>query len=148
MITNKNITPEFVEFYRLISMGNDEALAFLLMWHEYCHLWDDLVDLFMPPPELMMRTAALAIDVYSCPFFLKHSAELRGVAKSITCSYMTSVGWENGDDKWKRQCADVLRHSGNDMVYAVADIVGGWTWRMNVADVLSNRVMLDRNEPD
>lgn len=148
MNLNENITPEFVKFYRLISREDNEAFAFLLLWHEYCHLWDDLVDLFMPSPELMMRTAALAIDVYSSPFYQKHTDELKGVAKAITCAYLVSVGWEKDDDKWKRQCADVLRHSGNDMVYAVADIVGGWDWRMEVAGVLANRVMLDRNEPE
>lgn len=148
MSTKQNITPEFVEFYRTLSRGDNDALAFLLLWHEYCHQWDDAVDLFLPDKERLMRVAALAIDVYSCAFYQRHAATLSAIAKHATATFLLSAKWEKDDDKGRRLGADVLRHCGNDMVYAVADLVGGWAWRTQAMDIVWGRVILDRNEPD
>lgn len=148
MITTRNNTPEFTEFYRQVSRGDLEAFQWLMAWHEYTHEIDDLVDLFLPGPELLMQTLAHAIDLYSLPFYQKHTCALQGVAKTITGTYLISVQWEHADDKWKRTCADILRHAGNDMIYAVAEVVGGWSWRIKTAAILSDRVIQDRNEPE
>jgi hypothetical protein len=142
-----NATEAMIGLYRAIAKDDSEAFRFLCAWHEYCHEWDDLVDTFLPGPEAMLQVAAHAIDVYGLPFYQKHLADLKPVAKQVTNTYRLSVAWEKKADKWQRQCADVLRHCGNEMVYAVAELVGGWAWRVEATNLIANALLNDRNEP-
>lgn len=144
----RNCSEQMAEFYQRVARGNGEAIVFLLAWHEYCHEWDDLVDSFWPESDRLMAVAAHAVDLYSIPYYVRHMASLKPIAKHVTCVYGLSARWERDPEKWIRQCSDVLRHCGNDMVYAVAEIEGGWDHRVQVTEVLARSVVADRNEKD
>jgi hypothetical protein len=145
-LTTANSSPEMTEFYSRVARGDRDAFVFLCAWHEYCHEIDDALDLFLPDPEQIVTICAHAVDLYCLPFFKRHSARLEPVAKSITGTYLLTVEWERlANDERKRRAADILRHCGNDMVYAVAEIVGGWPWRMDVMRKLHANVIEDSN---
>lgn len=113
------------ELLRAICLGNIEAEAFLIGWHRYCHLIDDIVDDAVDNHEAV-RVARWANDLYSTPFYQKHAAALGPLVQLITLQYEDSVAWEGADQEWKRDVADTLRHCGTDMIRMVALIVGGY----------------------
>jgi len=66
-------------------------------------------------------------ELYANPFYRKHEDKLSMVVTLVTNMYADSVEWEKSDTEWKRMWGDFLRFAGNEMAYAVAYIVGGWT---------------------
>jgi hypothetical protein len=114
-----------------ICCGDAQAAEFLMLWAEYCHAIDDLVDGANTASEHIIRTSGL-LPLMLCthPFFLRSPAisiELRRVWLLVANTYADSVLWEKtGEEEWQRAHADVLRHCGNDMVFAVAQICGGY----------------------
>jgi hypothetical protein len=128
MMQIKGMMPEF---YLKVCAGNEQAYEFLCGWHHYTHLIDDFVD--APPKnaeESAERLGALlawAAMLYSSPFWVKNVAALSPIVMSVTNTYIDSVRWEQAiRPQWQKTVADTLRHSGNDMVFAVAAICGGW----------------------
>lgn len=113
---------------RVHQAGPDpEAMDFLANhWAPYCHQVDDLIDGERSKPEEILATFALAITLYSHPFFLRHVSALRQVALNTTSMYADSVGWEKAQD-WRGTWADHHRHCALEMVAAVAMICGGYT---------------------
>lgn len=101
-------------------------MEWLGMWANYCHAIDDLVDGDLKGPEPMLATFALAIGLYSHPFYLRNLPALRAVAYNVTGVYADTVAWENSAVEWQRQWADMHRHCSNDMALAVATICGGY----------------------
>lgn len=102
-------------------LGNESALDFLKLWSKYVHRVDDIEDT-VTTAEMRLGTFALAIPIYSHPFYLKHLPELSMVAKLCTNAYADVVDWEHKGDKWQLEFADVYRHFGQEMVFAVACI--------------------------
>lgn len=108
-------------------LGNQEAMDFLgNHWSPYVHAIDDIVDGDREGNEFLLSTFAMAIGVYTHPFFLKHLAELKTLALLVTNSYADSVAWEESSVEWQRDWADHNRHAGMEMVIAVAQICGGY----------------------
>ena len=119
-------------------LGDREAMEFLLLWRAYVHNVDDIIDQDtseMEEPrraEFILKTFALAIRLYSHPFYLRNIQALRAVAYSITNAYADSVLFERVSsvecrgEEWKQQWADHHRHAGAEMVLAVAQICGGY----------------------
>lgn len=107
-------------------LGNREAMEWVLLWREYVHRIDDIVDGDSPGPEPLLASYAQAIAVYTHPFFLRNIAALRQVALNCTNAYADSVLFEKSDQAWQRQWADHYRHFGAEMVLAVAGICGGY----------------------
>jgi hypothetical protein len=116
---------DLIPIYVEACMGNVDALAWLTCWHAYAHAVDDLIDEQFTP-EGLMEVLSQATCLYSTPFWIQNSARLGGVMQIIGNTYLDSVHWEKSDQEWKRKVADVIRLVGNDMVVAVAQIVGGW----------------------
>jgi hypothetical protein len=115
-----------VELVRRICCGNQSAMDFLAnYWAKYCHLIDDLIDGDAKGAEATLRAFALAITIYSHPFYLQNLAALRQVALNVTCLYADTVAWENAGD-WRGTWADMNRHCSIEMVVAVATICGGY----------------------
>lgn len=138
--------------------GNREAMEWLVLWRDYVHLIDDVVDedlALMPrgyhgDPEAnqtaaagedtqprsarinsrgierVNRVGALAVVLYTHPFFLKNAGALRQVVLNCTNAYADSALWEHSEVDWQRQWADHYRHFGAEMVLAVASICGGY----------------------
>lgn len=105
-------------------LGNVEAMDFMRLWSEYVHAVDDIED-EPTTAEFRLRTFALAIEVYTHPFFLRNLAALRQVALNATNAFADVVAWEKSDEKWQKDFADVYRHFGQEMVFAVAGICAG-----------------------
>ncbi len=104
-----------------------EAMDFLAnYWARYCHRIDDLVDGDLQGPEELLATFALAIGLYSHPFYLRHLGALRQVALNATEIYAQTVAWEKSGEPWQRAWADNKRHVSNEMASAVATICGGY----------------------
>lgn len=119
-----------LERVKSICLGDEEAMHFLLTWAEYCHALDDIVDGDRTDPEHIIRTAGmLPVVLFTHSFFLRSvqiASALRQVALLVANTYADSVAWERSASEWKRRHADVMRHAGNEMVFAVAQIVGGY----------------------
>jgi hypothetical protein len=114
--------------------GNEEAMGFLNLWRRYVHGIDDLID--RPGrvgAEEILRTFALAAELYSHPFYLRHIGHLRGLVFSITNAYADSVGWERSEVDWQRSWADHYRHVGAEMVLAVAFLCAGYEHMRSVS---------------
>lgn len=105
--------------------GNQEAIGFLLLWREYVHAIDDIIDGDRTGPEHILATFALAATLYSHPYYLRNIAALRALVYSITNSYADSVAWEK-EGGWRKEWADHNRHAGAEMVLAVAQLCGGY----------------------
>ena len=106
--------------------GNRGAHEFLVLWNQYCHAIDDLIDSAeRPAAEDVLAVFMQAAVLYSHPFYAAHSANLLPIVATVTNTYADSVRMESMEG-WPKQAADVLRFCGNDMVCAVAFITGGY----------------------
>lgn len=114
-----------LELLRALCCGNEDAVRFLLAWREYVHLIDDIVDGDASPVDVI-RVGAMANSLYSSPFYRRHTDQLYVTVQLLTVAYRDSVQWEKSTDAWRREIADVIRHSGADMVRAVALLCGGY----------------------
>lgn len=118
-----------------LTKGNDAAGDFLRLWRAYVHAIDDIVDGDTPGNEALLGTFAMAIAVYTHPFFLANIPALRQIAVNCTNAYADSVAWEKAEG-WKRDFSDHYRHFGAEMVLAVAGICGGYAHMRAVSPVL------------
>lgn len=112
--------------YEEASSHQSDAYLFLVAWHSYCHMIDDLVDGdTAQTPESLLEALVMANKVYSLPFYAVNAHRLSGVVVLVSSTYADSVAWEKLPG-WQAHVADVIRQCGNDMILAVADITGGW----------------------
>jgi len=77
-------------------------------------------------PETVLRTFALAVELYTHPFFVQNAARLKQIVLNCTNAFADSVVWENSREEWQRNFSDHYRHFGAEMVVAVATICGGY----------------------
>lgn len=111
--------------------GNEEAYQWIQLGRRYVHEIDDLLDNDVPKAdrfsatERVSRIGILAIELYTHPFFVKHSQALGAAMVSITNSYTDSVHWEKSGTKWKANFSDWARHGWIDVCLLVAYICGG-----------------------
>lgn len=107
-------------------MGNALALDFIVKWHHYCHEIDDIVDLPDWSQARVLNCLDFCHELHSHPYYRLHHQRLEVVIALATRWWLTSVEWEHDPVSWKRKWADVLRHSGNLLLEAVAFQCGGW----------------------
>lgn len=112
--------------YHQIANGNEQAESFLWTWGCYLRAVDDVIDEGKWEPEEILRVMMLACTFYSHPFYVAHSNQLQMPVIVATNFWLDSIKWEKEAELWKRQWADVMRHSGNEVILAVAMIAGGW----------------------
>ena len=116
-----------IELLHRVTCGNESAKDFLAnYWSRYVHEIDDIIDEDRTKPEDILATFALAVEVYSHPFYLANLAQLKRLVLIINSTYADAVAWEQSPDAWKVNFADHHRHVGMDMVVAVAQICGGY----------------------
>lgn len=118
-----------------LTCNNPQAREFLILWREYVHQIDDLIDGDAKGPEPMLNTFMLAAFVYTTPFFQAHMPALRQIAVNCTNAYADSVAWEKADG-WKAQWADHYRHFASEMVLAVAAICGGYQHMRKISPLI------------
>jgi hypothetical protein len=99
------------------------ASEFIIAFGALCHAVDDLIDRDNPEIKdykmLVMDCIGMATDLYSCWFYQENVLWLYPIAKNTHRVYSDALAWEKSDVEWKRQCADVWRCQGNEMVLAV-----------------------------
>jgi hypothetical protein len=123
-----NPNTKLFDLYAEACQGQIDPMVFLAAFHDFCHDIDDVIDGDKPlDAESLIRILMKANALYSTPFFVMNSVVLSTIISQIANTYLDSVHWERDKIIWKRQVADVLRLCGNDMIRAVANIVGGFT---------------------
>lgn len=136
------------EPYIQAANGNQLALEFLCMWHQYLHLIDDYIDEHKDDPQELLKIFAYANLVYSTPFYSAWARDLRLIVQTVTLAYADSLRWEQDSIEWKRQWADVIRHSGLEMVHAVAAICGGYDNAQRISIPLKEYAYLCHHDAD
>ena len=106
-------------------LNQPEAIDFVWRWANYVHAIDDIED-EVTTPEFRLGTFIQALEVFTSPFFRRHEAALKPLVYLITNQYADSVKWEKSKEPWQREYSEWARHSGAEMVLAVAAIVGGY----------------------
>lgn len=118
---------ELFKIYAEATCGNQEAYTFLIAFHAYAHDIDDIVDGDIERnAENLVTILMNANSLYSTPFYLANSHRLSGVIAQVSSTWLDSVAWENAEEDWKQDVADVIRMCGNDVVTTVAGICGGF----------------------
>lgn len=112
-----------------ICCGNESAISWIVLGHAYVHEIDDLID-EDHTGERVCRVCALALQLYTHPFFMAHQATLASAMMVITNSYADSVRWEKETD-WKAGFSDWARHGWIDVVLLVAFLCGGYQHMRN-----------------
>lgn len=107
-------------------LNDAAAMSFLTQWSAYVHGIDDLIDEPNLTNEFKIGLFIQALELYNHPFYLQHRLTLNPLIRSITNMYADSVAWEKSPDAWKKTFSDWARHSGAEMVLAIAGIVGGY----------------------
>jgi len=113
-------------FMGVIARGNPGAWELMKLWWTFCHAVDDVIDESQWNADCVLGAFANGIAFYSHPFYQRHVSALQMPALLATSFYEDSVVWEKEPILWKRQWADVLRHAGNDVILAIAFLVGGY----------------------
>ena len=120
------LATEYAELLDELTCGDAEARQFLdPWWRDYCHLIDDLAD-GHALPEQAVRMGALAVTLYSLPFYRRHADRLQVVVLLVTNAFADSLELEQRPEPYARRLASVMRHAGGDLVRAVALICGGY----------------------
>lgn len=127
--------------------GDKEAMAFLLLWRDYVHAIDDIIDGDKEGPEIILCTFAAAATLYSHPFYLRNLLALRQIVYNCTNAYADSVAWEKSPEEWRRQFADHYRHFGAEMVLAVGAIVGGYEHMRSISPELRIICWFEHHNP-
>lgn len=125
-MSEQSFKEERSAFYRTIANGDAAAHDFLCQWHDYCHEIDDIIDTPDWSSERLLKLFEFANRVYTHPFYALHRKVLSPVVLVATSLYADSNAWEKDDQLWKRWWADVLRHCGNEVIFTVAQICGGY----------------------
>lgn len=120
----------------VIACGNVEARSVLESWWEFCHAVDDVIDEQQWNADSILNAFALGLGFYSHPFYRRYALVLQMPVLLATNFYADSVVWEKEPVLWKRQWADVLRHAGNELIVAVAIIVGGFDHAQKISRAL------------
>lgn len=127
--------PERVpDFFTMVARGDHDAERFLALWGAYCHDVDDVIDENLWDAEHIVSVLALAVTFYSDPYYVRNVALLRMPVLMATAVFADSCIWEQKEQPlWKRQFADVMRHSGNEVINCVAFIQGGYDHMQQVS---------------
>lgn len=113
-------------FYRTVANGNELAREWLCLFHDYCHELDDVIDIPDWSPARVLAVFERANLIYTHPFYAAYRAQLTPAIQVATAIYSDANHWEKEPDLWKKQWADVMRHSGNEVIFSVAFITGGY----------------------
>lgn len=109
--------------------GNSEAYEFIVKWTAYIHAIDDIDD-NKTTSEFRSRTFILALELYTCSFFLKNIFQLKQTVYTITNMYADS------QDKINKEFSEWASHAGIEMFLTVALITGGYTHMRSVSPEL------------
>jgi len=102
-----------------------EALEFFLLYNDYVNQVDDLIDEKFTK-EGFLKSLYTASLLYSSNYFTNNRAFLLPIEHNIINTYADTVQWETCEDPKRKQAADVLRHCGQDMLFAIIKLEFGY----------------------
>lgn len=102
-----------------------DALLWVLAYTTYVHAIDDIIDGDNTESEHILKTFELAAIIYSYPWYLQNRHTLYPLVIMASNTYMDSVKLEKSNELWKQRVADALRQTGNEVILACIQIVGG-----------------------
>ena len=116
---------------RLVN-GNMEALEWIQIGRRYVHEGDDLIDVDIAGGSKIAaatracRLGALALELYTHPFFIKNMPALKYAMLRNLHNYRDSVLLENSKVPWQKQFSDWARHGWLDVCQTVGDLCAGF----------------------
>jgi hypothetical protein len=116
---------DYVNFLNQYLKDNIDALIWVLAYSTYVHGIDDIIDKDNTESEHILKTFELAAVIYSYPFYLQNLNILYPLVIMASNTYMDSVKLENQPEVWKQRVSDALRQTGNEVILACIQIVGG-----------------------
>ena len=117
--------------------GNAEALSWIDLGRRYIHEGDDLIDIDVAnqdvpgAAERSCKLGAMALELYTHPFFLKHWPALKYAMLRNLHNYRDSVLLGDSGQEWQRQFSDWARHGWLDVCITVGDICAGYEQTCN-----------------
>lgn len=135
-----------------ICNGNKEAAIWLQIGRRYVHEIDDLIDEDIPKADRVSGgqraclIGSLAIELFTHPFFIRHSAILATAMMTMTNNYADSLRWEKSQVPWQSGFSDWSRHAWLDVVLIVAYICGGYEAMRNEAAELRAMSYADHHD--
>lgn len=116
---------DFVKFLEKYLSPDPDALLWVLSYTTYVHAVDDIIDEEIRDEEFLLKTFEMAAVVYSSHFYVRNISALYPLIVMASNTYMDSVILEKQSEAWKRYTADHLRQTGNEVILACIQIVGG-----------------------
>jgi len=95
-----------------------ELAQFCLSYVMLQHLIDDIVD-EEKSIDTILEAFSLGRRVWSHPIYIKHQVALDVVDELANNSYGCSEKWKTSEEQWKQVHADVLRHQGYNVFFAI-----------------------------
>ena len=119
---------ELREHIRDILRNYPDALNFLFAYIDYIHAIDDIID---EPDKrnddaFILRTFAMSAQIFAFPFYRQFGDKLALIDNIINNEFADTLIWGQSSEEWKRRHADVMRHCGYNMFYAVVWICCGY----------------------
>ena len=111
------------EILKLIGHDQD-AINFLLVYNECVHRTDDIIDEKITDAEFILKTQSLWNNLWNSNL-ARRFPSLWLVDQLVNNIYADSILWEKEEEPWKRVAADVWRHQGQEVVFAVILLVAG-----------------------
>lgn len=131
---------EAERLYDEIAMGNKEAYLFIHAWQQYCHSIDDIVDGDVKDSEGIISTFFTAAAIFNSNFWKEYGKELYLVVALITNDYVDS-------NNTLMPQKDFLRGTGNNMLMAIAFIIGGYSHMRNISPKLRILSFKEHHDP-
>lgn len=125
-MSEQSFTEQRCQFYGTVAHGNAGAHEWLCLWHDYCHEIDDIIDIPDWSAERVIAVFERANALYTHAFYQTHRLALSPMILVATSLYNDANKWEQDPQLWKRWWAEVMRHCGNEVIFAVAQICGGY----------------------
>lgn len=141
------------EFCEAVCLGNRQAMQFCDLWTSYCHGIDDLLDTRTEgrptmSAEHILRLHVNALLLYNHLFYIANRDTLMPVMISVTNTYADSVDFEKSQEPHLKAIADVIRCCGNEVLFLVALICGGYQHMRKLSPKIRERSwILQHDQP-
>lgn len=135
------------EVVKTAANGQPEAEAFLVAWMRWIHLIDDVADGDLHRRNVV-QVSRWACDLFCCAFFQRYRDNLLPLVQLMACTFEDSLDMESSAIKWERDIADVIRHTGADMIRIVAFITGGYDLMRHISVPLRRLCYQDHHTLD
>jgi len=109
---------ELKAFYQKFEAEKPDVIEWCKLYNIFVHQLDDVID----EPKDVERTCRVfscARRLWTHPVYLKWRHVLDVVDELANSAYLDAEVWKTSPEEWKRHHADVLRHQGYNVFYAI-----------------------------